>query len=177
MKYMFFATVVLVLAGTFEVEGQISENDKFFVSPSTEVLATIVYQQSSPLRIEQFVVVKTNSGKFDSFYTIRNIGDKPVRYYKVARWYSDNSGYVGDGIMPTNEVLRPKQSISTIPRQLMTPSSTIQSPVCSSLRRIAFIMVVEIGFADKTVLSFEKEFRELEAHLERFETIYDAPSH
>lgn len=175
MKYMFFAAVVLFLAGISEVEGQIAQNAEFFGAPSTEILSTIVYQERSPLRIEKFVVVKTDVGKFNSFYTIRNTGDKEIRYYKIARWYSDNSGYVGDGIMPKNEVLRPQQSISTIPDQIMNPRSSVQSPGNSQLKKIAFIMVVEIGFADKTVLSFEKEFGALESHLERFESIYDAP--
>lgn len=127
MKYMFFAAVILFLAGISAAEGQIAQTNEYSVLPLTEVLPTIVYQEESPLRIERFVVAKSNAGRFSSFYTVRNIGKKEIRYYKIARLYSDNTGYIGDGIMPKSGRLKPQQSISTIPRMRLTPDASSQS--------------------------------------------------
>ncbi|MBF2020141.1 MAG: hypothetical protein IGR93_08575 [Hydrococcus sp. C42_A2020_068] len=176
MKCVFFAAVILFQAGISVAEGQIVQTYEYSVLPLTEILPTIVYQEESPLRIEKFVVAKSKTGNFRSFYTVRNIGKKEIRYYKVARWYSDNTGYIGDGIMPKSGRLKPQQLIGTMPKMQMIPDASSQSSTNSQLKKIIFIMVVEIGFSDKTVLSFEKEFVGLESHLKRFETIYDAPS-
>lgn len=176
MKCVFFAVAVFILAAISVAEGQIVQTNEYSVLPLTEILPTIVYQEESPLRIERFVVARSNAGNFSSFYTVRNIGKKEIRYYKIARLYSDNTGYIGDGIMPKSGRLKPQQSISTIPKMRLTADASSQSSLKSQLKKIIFIMVVEIGFSDKTVLSFEKELAGLQSHLERFETIYDAPS-
>src|SRR5690606_7404237 len=115
LRRIVYSAVCLLAAGTSSTEGQGIKSDSPPPFSSANILSTIVYQERSPLRFERFVVLTTASGRAESFYAARNIGDKAIRTYKVALWYIDNTGFVAEGLMPKDHVLRPGEGISSVP--------------------------------------------------------------
>jgi hypothetical protein len=170
-RYLLMATTLFLAISN--VSGQLTESEQYSRLPSVEVLPTVVFQEKTPLRIESFVVLEASSGRIQTFYSVKNVGAKDIRYYKVARWFSDNTGTVMNAMIPKNGLLKSQQTISNIPTAVTDPAHSKRKPLPPSLRKIAFIMIVEIGFADGTTLSFEEDITALESHLGRFEIIYD----
>jgi hypothetical protein len=133
------------------------------------VLSSVLYQEGSPLKIESVQSV-LEAKRLNTYYSVRNTGLKPIKYYRIAHWFSDNTGYVLPGAMPSTDVLGPNATFSIRSKKiqaLAVPAST------NSYKIIGFSMIVEVGFVDGTSLSFENDFKELEAHLRLFESVYD----
>lgn len=141
------------------------------ISPN-EILPVIVFQQDSPIKIDNFFVTKDACKLIETDYQVSNISDKSVTSYQIARWYSDNTGYIGEGVMPENGIaLKPQQSIKTYSG---TSEQTKYSGSNSKeLKLIVFIMVTEVTFSDGSKYEAKEAFIKLRRHLLLFETTYD----
>ena len=135
-----------------------------------EVLPVIVAQDNCPITIEKVIVFRDFGGKIESSYLVRNTGDKDIKSYKIARWYSDNTGFVGYGVMPSNAtVLKPNQIAGSV--DLNSDISTNKLP--SRMKKILFVMITEIVFGDDSKFEAGDVLDSLEKHLKDFEVIYD----
>jgi len=129
--------------------------------------------------VDNFVVEKDANGKIRTSYLVRNQGKKRITAYTVARWYSDNTGFLGAGLLPNGKTtIGPGKTAGTL-KSIETNnydssrngnSSWVSS---SETKIIAFIMIVEITFDDGSRFSAKSLFDSLEKHLVRFERSYD----
>jgi hypothetical protein len=141
------------------------------ISPN-EILPVIVFQQDSPIKIDNFFVTKDACKLIKTDYQVSNISDKSVASYQIARWYSDNTGYIGEGIMPeSGNALNPKQSIKTYSGN--SEETKYSGSNSKELKLIIFIMVTEVTFSDGSKYEAKDVFLKLRKHLLMFETIYD----
>lgn len=147
------------------------ESDTFSKISSEEVMPVVVMQPDSPLLIESFSLGRNSSGKIQSFYQIRNRGLKPVKHYTIARWYSDNTGFTGNGEMPSDDLFDPGATTTNFHGVW---KSEMDAKSMTSLQKIAFILVLEVVFSDGTKFDATKDFKALETHLKLFESKYDA---
>lgn len=137
---------------------------------SNDVIPVVVFQEDCPLRVEAFFALKDVSGRISLEYSVRNIGIKPIKSYRIARWYSDNSGFREYGIMPPERLLKIGNSVSTVTGSY---KSAIAASTKSTEKRIAFFLILEITFDDGTKFSQPEVFESLENHLKSFEIYYD----
>src|SRR3954451_21176440 len=78
------------------------------------VFPVITYQRDCPLKIEKFLVVENNKGRYETEYAVRNIGRKSIKAYRIARWFSDDTGFLGYGPLPPgNKLIRPGSVVDT----------------------------------------------------------------
>jgi hypothetical protein len=116
-----------------------------------DVLSMIVAQPDSPIRIDNFGVDNTGAGK--DTYSLTNTSNKSIRSYRIARYFDDGTGFLGRGALPSSGVLLPGRSASQKRNE-----STVQSRAIKRIGNVAWIMVVDVEFADGTAYSDEKRF-------------------
>ena len=104
-----------------------------------------------------------------SFYEISNKSNKPIESYRIARWYSDGAGFEGFGTLPDNDsFLMPNEKVGTIPNNIKVENKEEKN---ESPKTVAFIMVVEVTFADGSKYRADKNFDSLEQILQSFRKI------
>lgn len=151
-----------------------SENPAvFYLVPKSEVLPVVVAQEDCPLTVESFLIVRNNQGMIQTEYKIRNNSTKDIESYRIARWYSDNTGFLEYGMMSKREKLfRPQMSVDTsLAKKIVTAATNGNKE--ASLKKIAFIMIVEINFKDGSSYDANSIFKSLNSHLKLFESTYD----
>jgi hypothetical protein len=172
MKRFISSTLVTILVA-FGVNAQtLTESGRYESVSKQLVLPVAVVQNDCPLVVEQFFVVRDDKGKYQTEYKVRNNSSKAIRAYRIARLYSDNTGFMGYGAMPhAGRILKPKMSVDTFTskRILAAPSGE----KLDSLQRIVFFMVVDVEFEDGSVFDATPVFESFTKHLERFESTYD----
>lgn len=163
---------ILVACGAF-AQAQTANGRYEFVSNQL-VLPVVVVQNDSPLVVEQFFVVRDEERKFQTEYKLRNKSSKAIRAYRIAVWYSDNTGYLGYGIMPNGgRVLKAKTTIDTFTSKRILASDGGEKPD-RFLQKIVFFMVVDVEFEDGSVFDARSIFESLTKHLELYESAYDS---
>lgn len=170
----FICFVMITFSLQVFAAAQTPSTDTVSVVPMNEVLPVIVAQSNCPLIIERFIVVRHQDGTIRTEYRIRNKGKKVVKYYRIARWYSDNTGFVQYGAMPKQKPFRSNTFVDTLGKNVLELSAD-QKEKNRPMKKIAFIMVLEIGFTDGSVFDANAAFGALTEHLQRFESIYDTP--
>jgi hypothetical protein len=111
---------------------------------------------------------------FQTEYKIRNNSAKNIESYRIARWYSDNTGFLQYGMLPNGgKLFRPQMSVDTSFAKKIVTARTNDDNKEISLKKIAFIMIVEINFQDGSRYDANAVFKSLSRHLELFESTYD----
>jgi hypothetical protein len=173
--------LLLVMFGMPTAFGQeLKVRPKAVVVPGDIYLPTIVAQPDCPLQIEKAVIAKMLDGTQREFFQARNVGKKPIVFFQVAKWYSDNAGL--------NAIWPYKRSQVSVPPGAMAPSTLndgsvefvpLTDPLKKTLklegkmRGIVFFMVFKIEFEDGTVYDATPLFDALQEHLKLFESLYD----
>ena len=168
-----YILLLFVLATAGYSQSQVTD-DTYSLLPPTYVLPVVVAQADCPLVIEKFFPVKDSAGRVHTEYGVRNTGSKVIKSYRIARWYSDNTGFLQYGVMPSgSSSLKPNASIETSTgkrlRSLDSPKNNVKS-----MKKIAFAMIVEIEFADGSVFDAKDQFSALTTHLQLFEASYES---
>jgi hypothetical protein len=172
MRYKIILFLVFLLVGYSDLSGQTPEKHRSEVFAELKEFPLVVYQEQSPLRVDRFLIVRDDDGELRTYYTVMNVGTKAIRNYRFARWYSNNAGFVGYGVMPVGGLLKTGESVSSMPgRTVKFPTRDADTPI-PPIVVFAFFMIVGVEFDDGSVLSFEEEFDALEAHIELFEGVY-----
>ena len=163
MKNQFLVILAILIMCSF-VKSQNNEST-IEVIPLSYVMPVIVSQPNCPIQVEKFIVGKESSGKIKTFYKIYNTSEKAVKSYKIARWYSDNTGFIGYGALPIdNAMLMPKQKIETFSDRLLVYTNSDKKQ--KKMKKIAFIMIIEVNFDDGSKYIDEESFLSLKTHLE-----------
>jgi hypothetical protein len=150
------------------------------VVPQEVYLSVIVPQSDCPLKIEKAHLLKFLDGRYNKFYQLRNIGNKPISSYTVAIWNSDNTGDIINWRINKNErLLMPNQTFPTVKKEstiTIVPLSDelrdkleLQSP----MKKVLYFMVLEVEFSDKTKYEAKQLLDSLEKHLRNFEMLYE----
>ncbi len=172
-KYILMFLTVLFLSSFAYTQNSLE--NAYTVIPLNEVLPVIVFQDDSPIKIEKYIVAQNKNGAIETFYTARNTSSKTVKQYTIARWFSDNTGFVGQGILQKGEnYLLPNTFVENTPANLIKNTDIEVIKPDKKLKKIAFVMVIEVVFSDGTKFDAKKIFNSLEDHLKMFETKYDS---
>ena len=139
--------------------------------PSSEILPVIVVQNDSPLKVINYVVARNEAGRIVTFYTVRNTGLRNIKSYRIARWFSDNTGFIGNGIMPTNtRFLVPDREASSIPSSPLEFANPRIKDSTAKMKAVAYILIYDVQFDDGSEYSEQKTFDLFSNLLERFPT-------
>ena len=153
---------------------------KAVVIPSEIYMSAVVAQPDCPVKIERALVAKMLDGSQKGFFQARNTGNKPIVFFQVAMWHSDNSGL--NAIWPyrrTQSVVLPGElapsemndgSIEFVP---LTENLKDKLGLTGKMRRIVFFMVFKIEFQDGSVYDATPLLNSLEQHLTMFEEKYE----
>ena len=167
----FFLVVLMVTICSVDVFAQDSST---FVLDN-ELLVTIIPDIDCPLKIEDAVSVKLDSGRGDILYKVKNSGNKAIKNYTIIKWYSDNTGTITTGVMPSNgKAIEPNGFSGTIPNEPLivgTDSKKEIKQTGKNIKMIAFVMIAEITFANGSKYS-NKILNSLEKHLSKIEKFY-----
>lgn len=153
---------------------------KAVVIPSEIYMSTVVAQPDCPLKIERALVARMLDGSQKEFFQARNTGTKPIVFFQVAMWHSDNSGL--NAIWPykrTQNVVLPGElapskitdgSVEFVP---LTENLKEKLGLTGTMRKIVFFMVFKIEFQDGSVYDATALLNALEQHLTMFEEKYE----
>lgn len=181
MKIKFSALLLLSLSNLVSAQDRDHpERRQVFMVPNEIYLQVIVAQPECPLRIEKAALLAHLNGTYEKVYVIHNIGNKPVKSYRIAIWNSDNTGdvtgwHVGEG---RNKLLMPGEKVSE-GGNILEDAKPITDEIRSRLKlkptmkRIVFFMIIEAEFSDGSKYDAKSLFESLEKHLEKFEFIYE----
>ncbi len=174
--FRFFVLVILVCLSTLVGFAQ-DKSESIYPPVAESILPTIIVQNDSPLKVESFGVEYGDYGEIQTYYSVRNVSDKPVAAYRVARWFSNNSGFVGPGTLPDKaKFLRPGEVAGRSRTEPTISSRQLQETSKKEIKFFVFILIVEVDFADGTRYTAEPLFHAMEKHLELFEWVYARPS-
>ncbi|MEZ5421505.1 MAG: hypothetical protein R2682_00245 [Pyrinomonadaceae bacterium] len=135
--------------------------------PSTEVMPVIIAQPDSPLRIEEFSVVRDrDTHRISTDFTVRNTSDKVVKEYLIMSWYDTDTGWIIHGPISSDRKMLPGQAFSSNPRSNIQRGSI--SAYDGKLKRVVFAMVYSVIFEDGTEYSAESTFKALRGRLEEY---------
>src|ERR1044072_8520659 len=160
----------------------VKDRAKAVVIPSEIYMPTIVAQPECPLKIKKAVVAKMLDGTRRDFFLARNIGNKPILFFQVAAWYSDNTGL--NAIWPYKRTQTSVSPGAVAPSELNDGSIEfipLTEPLRKNLRldgkmrRIVFFMVFRVEFDDGSVYDATPLLRSLKEHLTMFEEQYEKP--
>lgn len=166
MKLLNSRIVYAVLFAIFCTSGALAQ--KMELVAANEVLPTIIAQPNSPLRIEEFLVVRhRDTGQISADFTVRNISKKVVKEYLIMIWYDTNTGWTIHGTLPQDRRMLPGQTFS------LNPADDIfHGPIKKyngKLKRIAFAMVYSAIFEDGTEYSAAETSKALRNRLEEYD--------
>jgi len=148
--------VFIAVVGNFGVcfaqdEGTTNEE----LVPRSYVLPFVASQPESPIKITKFFVTRDSSGKILTRYEVKNISDKPVKSYVLARLYNDNTGIIAPGVQPQgNKLLLPGGRVRNYDVDFSNPRMASLSK--ERMEKILFILVAKVEFADGSVYEDEK---------------------
>jgi len=167
-RQMLIILAILLMCGFTSAQ---NDDNKIEVFPLSYVMPVIVSQPDCPIQIEKFIVGKDSSGRVRTFYKVHNNSEKTIKSYMIARWYSDNAGYIGYGEMPAdNSLFMPKQKTGTITGKVFFKTNHNKK---KKMEKIAFIMIIEVHFNNGTEYSDEQAFLSLQKHLNLFSSAYE----
>jgi hypothetical protein len=173
---------LLLLFVTSIMAQEVKDRAKAVVIPSQIYLPTIVAQPDCPLMIEKAVIAKMLDGTRRDFFIGRNTGNKPIVFFQIAAWYSDNTGL--------NAIWPYKRTQIKVPPGAVAPSELSDGsiefvPLTDSLRKhfrlngkmrgVVFFMVLKVEFDDGSVYDATPLLRSLQEHLTMFEEKYEKP--
>jgi hypothetical protein len=143
--------------------------------PLKNVMTVIVTQPNCPLKVEDAITAKLPNGEEGILYKVKNTGEKKIRSYTVAKWLSDNTGNVSSGVISNKIKLLNKNDITGTMLNYSISSDQLSqdNKNVNEIKRIAFVMIVEIGFADGSKFDATATLNSLEKHLKLFELTYD----
>jgi hypothetical protein len=167
--------LIVLSAGVLTIADAQTDVKKEVVAVATDVVTFVVSQPGCPLKIDEAYVVRRSDGKYGFIYRVQNVGKKVIKDFGLARMYSDNTGFVGQGEMRgklrTGEFAGSYILLSPNERQILKKTSS-QKEAVKPVARIAFLMITEIWFTDGSHFDDTDRFRALEKHLELFESAY-----
>lgn len=167
----YFLLFCVVITFSINIDGQ----RKFEQVPVDEILVVIIPQLNSPLKVEDAVAVRSEKGIIKILYHVRNVGEKAITDYTIAKWYSNDLGSVGIGSMPKDGSALEKNNASgelssEIP---ITKSKTASKKNSKTNPMIAFVFIAEITFSDGSSFSDTETFKAFDRHMKRIRAIYD----
>lgn len=176
MKNPLLVSLFILALGVAVFPQSQTNGDTYYLLPKTYVLPVVVVQNDCPIIIERFFPVADSQGKIHTEYRVRNTGTKAVKSYRIARWYSDNTGFLQYGAMPSGaKVLQPNSLIDTsVTKNFQAIDSKARN--YRTMEKIAFAMIVDIEFADGSVFDAVADFEALTTHLKLFEASYGTDS-
>ena len=177
MNRTYLLSFALVLSSFFSTTAAQNGSGKNVVALADDVISVVVSQPNCPIRIDEARIVKQADGKYAFSYRIQNIGAKTIKDYGIARWYSDNTGFVGQG--HSKGILRPGDFggsyvfLSSAELERIKADSSKAPKSQKPVVRIALFMITNIWFTDGSEFDDMVRFQLLEKHLELFEDVYD----
>jgi hypothetical protein len=148
------------------------------LSPVSSILPVIVAQQNCPLKVEGVTVAKSENGRYEVLYQVRNVSDKVVKSYSITQLYSSGTGSLAVGIMPNGgRLLKPGETTGgfRLPASESTKQSVggpVKSDPDAKISRIVFVMIGEVLFETGEKYSDLDTFYKLTDHLKMFDPIY-----
>jgi hypothetical protein len=169
--------LIVLSAGTFTIGEAQTDVTKEVVGVASDVITVVVSQPTCPLKIDEAYVVRRSDGKYAFVYRVQNTGKKAIKDFSLARLYSNNTGFVGQGDMKgslrTGDFAGSYIFLNSHERKILKNPPNPKTPLQPPVIRIAFFMITEIWFTDGSRFDETERFRALEKHLELFEPSYD----
>lgn len=172
--------LVVIIISVVTASSQEAHSAKAVIIPSEIYMPTIVAQGECPLKIEKAIVAKMLAGSQRAYFQARNTGPKPIVFFQVAIWHSDNSGI--NAIWPykrTQSVVLPGElapsemndgSVEFVP---LTDNLKRKLGLTGKMKKIVFFMVFKIEFQDGSIFDAMPLLNALEQHLTMFEERYE----
>ena len=169
-RLVFFAIIVGLSFAVYGKAVSIGNGATITGKDEGTVISVILSQPNCPLKIEKAAVIRVD-GKLRFSYAVKNFGSKSIKGYTIARLYSDNTGGVMTGVLPSGKAELHVNESAALGDEFTEPPKSVGGK--NKISKIAFFMIVEILYSDGTSYSDIETFNALEDHLRLFELAYE----